>query len=135
MKLRTMMLPMFLAAALATGTTTAATDTGPDAAGAPVPQVVKLLAGSPVTYSVDKQYGKVRRGERLAEGALALPAPVLDTSPRGYVQVQGADGPVWLDNMDVEIDPPVRVDARCLSNITKSSTTTTAAALGAGEGC
>lgn len=132
MKFRLMLSSVLLVPSLALG---AAGSAGDAATTQPASRVVSLATQTPTTYLVDPASGEVSRGDRLEAGALTLPAPVLGTSTHGYIQVQGSEGPVWLDPMDVTLDTPPTVQARCLNNVTQARDTTTAGVLGAGEGC
>lgn len=35
-----------------------------------------------------------------------VPVPVLETSSKGFVKIEMTSGQVWLDTMDVDVEPP-----------------------------
>lgn len=105
---------------------------GDDPPGAVARKVVKLEAGAQA-FVAD---GDGFRHDGPAQGRLSLPAPVLGVSPRGYVQVQGNNGSLWLDELDVDIEPRhTAAKADCTLAVSSDASTRVAASRGAGEGC
>ena len=107
-----------------------------DGAGAPPVRKVVRMASGAVAFVAE---GEGFRRDGAAEGRVVLPAPVLEESPRGYVRVEGNDGPLWLDELDVDIEPRKTASAaacppasRAVSNPNSSML---AATRGAGESC
>lgn len=96
--------------------------------------VVALESSNPPVY--EQRDDTFRRHGNLEDGQLVLPAPILAESGRGYVQVQTTHGPIWLDKMDVAIQPPLQpaTSAAC-DKLSTASDTVVAMVRGAGEGC
>lgn len=96
--------------------------------------VVALESTNPAVY--EQHDDTFRRHGSLEAGQLVLPATILAESGRGYVQVQAASGPIWLDKMDVSIKPPLQpsTSAAC-DKLSTASDTVVAMVRGAGEGC
>jgi len=90
---------------------------------APTPNVFELIDG------------RYRKSGKLDAASLSLPAIVVKHSPKGYVQLQSNNGAIWLDKLDVVLDPPLTIKASCLSGISVASDATSAVTRGAGEGC
>lgn len=95
--------------------------------------VIRLRRAQASRFNVEE--GRFRRGDALDPAQLPLPARVALVSPRGYVQVEGPSGPLWLDAMDVVQDPPPQVKARCLGAVSAHPTRKVAGVSGAGEDC
>jgi hypothetical protein len=106
---------------------------GDDPAGAATARkVVKISAGAQAFVAEGDGF----RRDGPAQGKLVLPAVVLAVSPRGYVQVQGSSGPLWLDELDVDIEPrQTAAKADCTLAVSSDASTRVAASRGAGEGC
>lgn len=96
-------------------------------------KVVKFKAASPPVYTSTE--GRFVRKGTLDRTRLTLPVVVIAHSRKGYVQVTTKDGPVWLDRLDVVLDPPVTIKATCLSGVSVASDATSALTRGAGERC
>lgn len=97
-----------------------------------VRKVVKLGVGAQSFVAEGDGF----RRDGAAKGRLVLPAVVLAVSPRGYVQVQGSTGPMWLDELDVDIEPRQTASkADCTLAVSSDASTRVAASRGAGEGC
>jgi len=101
---------------------------------------VQATSEQVATYEQDGERFK-RTGQHVAGASLA-DAAVLDVSRKGYVQVQTASGPVWVDKLKLRIDgdlslaPGVRcAPARGSSSVTAGRDAATAGVRGAGEGC
>lgn len=96
--------------------------------------VTRLESASPAVY--EQHDDTFRRQGKLLPGQLLLPAVIQAESGRGYVQVQTLQGPVWLDKMDVDIEPPLKPasSAGC-DTLATASDTVAAMVRGAGEGC
>ena len=99
----------------------------------PEPRVVALRRDPAYSFRVEND--RFKRAESIAASTLVLPAKILQVSPKGYVLVEAKPSPVWLDKLDVDIDPKLTVKARCAPVITVAADTTTALTRGAGEGC
>ena len=101
-----------------------------------------ISSTNPASVSVKRpRVASSRRCQSVAGASLAN-APVLDVSRKGYVQVQTAAGPVWVDKLklriegDLSLAPGVRcAPARTVSSVTASRDAATAGVRGAGEGC
>lgn len=94
------------------------------------------LRGDPAkvtTYTLNN--GRFVKGPPAANFALGVELQVIEESPRGYVLVQAAPGPVWLDKMDVKVSSGKEVKHRCLRSMTSAADTTAAITRGAGERC
>lgn len=103
-------------------------------AGAEERKVVALTAGEPLTF--EQNGDTFRRAAKLGRNEVPLPAPVLQESAKGYVQVMSSHGLVWLDTMDVKISPQKSVASKdCIKLPGSSADTALAASRGAGEGC
>ncbi|MEN1940223.1 hypothetical protein WCE41_04110 [Luteimonas sp. MJ246] len=96
-------------------------------------RVIRLRRAKASRFTVEE--GRFRRADALDPAQLPLPARVIAVSPRGYVQVDGPAGPLWLDAMDVVQDPPPQVKARCLGAVSAHPTRKVAGVSGAGEDC
>lgn len=103
-------------------------------------KVIQATSEQVATFEQEGERFK-RTGQSVAGTSLAN-APVLDVSRKGYVQVQTAAGPVWVDKLklriegDLSLAPGVRcAPARTGSGITASRDAATAGVRGAGEGC
>ena len=96
-------------------------------------KVVKLKALAPNVFEMTE--GRYRKSGKLDPSSLMLPANVIKLSPKGYVQVQSINGAIWLDKLDVVLDPPLTVKASCLTGVSVASDATSAVTRGAGEGC
>lgn len=77
---------------------------------------------------------RFRRAEKIPAGRVQG-ARVVEASPRGYVKVETAAGPVWLDKLDVEISPKLPVKADCLVLVSAPVDTTAGIVRGAGGAC
>ncbi len=98
------------------------------------PHVVEVY-GQVVTYAESE--GRFRRvGPLPADVDLRL-AKVSQVSPKGYVLVETAAGPVWLDKLKVKIagDLKLSSNVRCTSTVSEASDAVTAGVRGVGEGC
>ena len=95
-------------------------------------RVTRLRRPQTSRYTVEGD--RFRRAEPLDPAMLPLPARVLAVSPKGYVLVEVASGQVWLDSMDVVLDPPRQLKARCLS-VSSHPNRQVAGVSGAGEDC
>lgn len=96
-------------------------------------KVVKLRRATVTTYVLEGD--RFKRSAPLSPSALALPARVLKASGRGYVLVDANPQAVWLEKMDVEINPKLPLNARCISGVSTAADTTQGIVRGAGEGC
>ena len=96
-------------------------------------KVVKLKGLTPAVFQLTE--GRYRKSGTLDSSTLTFPADVLKISPKGYVQVQSINGAIWLDKLDVVLDPPLTVKASCLTGVSVASDATSAVTRGAGEGC
>lgn len=95
-------------------------------------KVVTLSDKKPVVY--ERQGDVFKRAGKIEASAIALPATVADESPKGYVQVQSSGGLVWLDMMDVTIQPNRKTTKGLCSTLPGQTVDTTLAAVrGAGE--
>ena len=103
-------------------------------------RVIQATSEQVATFEQDGERFK-RTGQSVAGASLAN-AAVLDVSRKGYVQVQSATGPVWVDKLklriegDLSLAPGVRcATARTSSGVTASHDAATAGVRGAGKGC
>ncbi len=85
---------------------------------------------------------RFRRTGRSVPAASLAGAAVLDVSRKGYVLVQAAPAPVWVDKLklriegDLSLAPGVRcAPARTSTTVTVRKDAATAGVRGAGEGC
>jgi len=93
--------------------------------------VTALMDDSVDVYDARADYF-VRSGS-LARRDIALPAPVLEASPRGYVRVALPGREVWLDSMDVTLYPAKDSGSSGCTATSKGSQGYVSR--GAGEGC
>lgn len=96
-------------------------------------KVVKLRRAQVMTFAPDGD--RFRRVGPLAPGALALPARVLQASGRGYVLIEATPSPVWVEKMDVDIQPKLPLNAQCIAGVSTAADTTQGIVRGAGQGC
>ncbi|PPU52913.1 hypothetical protein XarbCFBP6827_16130 [Xanthomonas arboricola] len=98
------------------------------------PYVVEVY-GQVVTYV--ESDGRFRRVGPLPAGVDLRLAKVSQVSPKGYVLVETAAGPVWLDKLKVKIagDLKLSSNVRCTSTVSEVSDAVTAGVRGVGEGC
>ncbi|MCL1528770.1 hypothetical protein [Xanthomonas nasturtii] len=98
------------------------------------PHVVEVY-GQVVTYAESE--GRFRRVGPLPAGVDLRLAKVSQISPKGYVLVETAAGPVWLDKLKVKIagDLKLSSNVRCTSTVSEASDAVTAGVRGVGEGC
>lgn len=96
-------------------------------------KVIKLKASTPNVFELTD--GRYRKSGKLDAASLALPATVVNQSPKGYVQLQSSNGAIWLDKLDVVLDPPLNIKASCLTGVSVASDAVSAVTRGAGEGC
>lgn len=59
----------------------------------------------------DKEF--VRQAKVSPDALPTTPTKVLESSPRGYVAIQGDDGLIWLEVIQVVLDPPRKVNRDC----------------------
>lgn len=104
-----------------------------DANASSASHVVKLRGTQVTTFEMVD--GRFKRAGNVPAGIITLPAPVVQHSPKGYLQVRTSSGVVWLDKLDVVIDPPLAVKARCVGQVSVQADSTSAMTHGAGEGC
>lgn len=106
---------------------------------------MSAAADEPTVYRIEKarrdqvteyvQDGdRFRRGEKIPSARITG-TKVLEVSPRGYVLVETAAGPVWVDRLDVEINPKLPVKAECLALVSAPVDTTAGIVRGAGGAC
>lgn len=96
---------------------------------------VAEVYGQVMTYQeVD---GRFRRVGPLPAGIELRQARVSRVSPKGYVLVETAAGPVWLDKLKVKVagDLTLSDNVRCTSTVSEASDAVTAGVRGVGEGC
>lgn len=96
-------------------------------------QVLGLRRDHAYVYVVEGD--SFRRAERVDATSLALPRPVLREARGTYVQIEGTDGPIWLERIQLELDRAKQINAACSPGLSSASTRTIAATSGAGEGC
>lgn len=97
-------------------------------------EVVSVSVKTPQIY--ERRGDVFQRVGKIEAATIALPATVIEEDGKGYVQVNSAQGAVWLDLMDVRILPPKKAAAaECVRLPTRTLDSTTAATRGAGEGC
>lgn len=105
---------------------------GDEAAAAPAQKVVKLAPGA-VAFVAE---GDGFRRDGPVGDRVVLPATVLELSPRGYVRVEAGGGSLWLDEMDVNLDPPRAARAAACAGVSSNVSVQLAASRGAGDaGC
>jgi hypothetical protein len=104
-----------------------------------------VLAQDPIEYRVaearrDQVTAFVPEGDRFLRGE-KVPADriagarVLESSSRGYLRVETKDGSIWVDKLDVRVDPPLPMNAGCLTSVSATVDTTTGIVRGAGGRC
>lgn len=98
-------------------------------AAAPAQKVVQLAPGA-VAFVAE---GDGFRRDGPVGNRVVLPAAVLEVSPRGYVHVVAGDGTLWLDEMDVRLDPPKAAQAASCGAVSSNVSVQLAASRGAGE--
>lgn len=130
MKTRTRLFLAVSTAALGVVSAAALADPAPANA-----RVTDIVVKQPSEYRQDGD--RFKRVGPLPAGAVPVPARVLSQSKKGYVEVQGAAGPVWLDKMDVKLDPPASLwsEAKCSRQVTSQHKIKTHVGMGAGEEC
>lgn len=99
------------------------------------PPVVAEVYGQVVTY--EEINGRFRRVGPLPAGIELRQAKVSRVSPKGYVLVETAAGPMWLDKLKVKVagDLTLSGNVRCTSTVSEASDAVTAGVRGVGEGC
>lgn len=128
-----LLLPCILSAALALPAAAQAGD-APTAA-ATTAHVIGFTAGKLHTYQ--QQDDRFRRAGEFDIAAAVLPLKVLSVSKKGYVQVEGPSGPVWLDKLDVKLDSAGALSqaVQCNRRVTTTAKVKSHVGMGAGEGC
>ncbi|PPU74280.1 MULTISPECIES: hypothetical protein [Xanthomonas] len=98
------------------------------------PHVAEVY-GQLMTY--EEVDGRFRRSEPLPAGIDVRQARVTRVSPKGYVLVETANGPVWLDKLKVKVAGDLKLsgNVRCTSMVSEASDAVTAGVRGVGEGC
>lgn len=123
------LLPLLLLGALSTPVAVQAGDAPADT------RVVAFTVKQPYVY--EQADDRFKRIGPLDTAAVAPPLKVLSVSKKGYVEVETATGPVWLDKMDVKLDPPASLwqKANCNRRVTTTASVKSHVGMGAGEGC
>lgn len=84
-------------------------------------KVVEYLIDEIGLYE-EKGNSFVLAGKSAAGYMPALPVLVLESSPMGYVKIRMDDKDVWLDTMDVDVEPPKTAgDCEKKSGVSSSS--------------
>lgn len=98
-------------------------------------RVVAFTVKQPYAYRQEDD--RFKRVGPLDTAAVAMPLKVLSVSKKGYVEVETATGPVWLDKMDIKLDPPASLwqKANCNRAVTTTAAVKSHVGMGAGEGC
>lgn len=76
-----------------------------------------------------------RRAGRIDASSLQLPSPVVREARGTYVQIHSADGPVWLERMQLVLDRAKQVKADCPPGLSSVGDRMIAGTSGAGAGC
>ncbi|GAA3933258.1 hypothetical protein [Luteimonas lutimaris] len=131
-----LLLPLLLSAMLSTLPPAAQAGDAPAAAAATTEaHVVGFTARKLHTYQQEDD--RFRRSGELDIAATVLPLKVLSVSKKGYVEVEGPSGPVWLDKLDVKLDSAGALSqaVQCNRRVTTTASVKSHVGMGAGEGC
>jgi len=96
-------------------------------------QRVEKVRGAVVFYEFDESGNQFRRMPVQPTGVAVQGALVSETSGKGYVLLETAQGRFWVDKLNVKLSA-APLQARC-SYVSRRSDTTTAGVRGSNEGC
>lgn len=96
-------------------------------------QRVEKVRGAVVFYEFDESGKQFRRMPVQPAGVTVQGALVSETSGKGYVQLETAQGRFWVDKLNVKLSS-APLQARC-GYVSRRSDTTTAGVRGSNEGC